>query len=100
MRVLRRALPVLLLLFFSIPANAVNQSWTGKLASAPANAKEGVVATITCKEDGKDVVVTLWAEGEIASTLKAWASSGTNAKVTGARIDDTNAKITAVEKVE
>ena len=102
MRTLKYALPFVLLALFQFPVLAVNGAWTGILAAAPADAdaKDGVVATITIKEGDKDVVINLHAEGDTARDLKEWASKGAKVRIIGNHIDAKHVKVSKVEKAE
>jgi hypothetical protein len=102
MKMFKYALPlfVFALMAAQVTAEDKVESWTGTLAAAPADAKAGVVATLTVKDGDKDVAVSLWAEGDTAKELKEWAAKGAKAKVTGTKVDATNVKVTKVEKAE
>ena len=100
MRALRAVLPFALVACFVVRAFAVEGNWTGVLAPAPADAKEGVVATLTIKEGDKDVVMNLTAEGDVAKTLKEWAAKGAKATVRGNNPDKATIKVSKVEKAE
>jgi hypothetical protein len=102
MKMFKYALPlfVFALMAAQVTAEDKVETWTGTLAAAPADAKAGVVATLTVKDGDKDVAVSLWAEGDTAKELKEWAAKGAKAKVTGTKVDATNVKVTKVEKAE
>ena len=102
MRMVKIALPLLVLALMAAQVTAEDkvETWTGVLAAAPADAKAGVVATLTVKDGDKDVVVALWAEGDTAKEVKEWAAKGAKAKITGTKVDATNVKVTKIEKAE
>jgi hypothetical protein len=102
MKSFKFALPLMLALVVSAyvkaedaPAPAAKEeSWSGVLAAKPADAKEGVVATLKVG----DKVVTLWAtDKKVAEELTAWAAKGAKAKVTGTKVDDANVKVSKAE---
>jgi hypothetical protein len=99
------ALPLVLFALLAAKVQAAEgeaktETWTGTLAEKAKDAKEGVVAGLKVKEGDKEVIVNLWAEGEVAKELKEWAAKGAKAKVTGTKVDATNVKATKAEKVE
>jgi hypothetical protein len=102
---LKFALPMFVFLIIAsqvkgADADAKAETWTGTLAAAPAGAKDGVVAALKVKDGDKDVVVSLWADGDVAKDLKDWAAKGAKAKITGTKVDAANVKVTKVEKAE
>lgn len=100
MRSLKYALPFILLALIQMPLLAVQGTWTGTLAVAPADAKEGVVATLTFKEGEKNIVIHLHAEGDLAKDLKERAAKGDKVKITGNTMDEIHIKVSKVEKAE
>lgn len=107
MRVLTCAF--LLLTIASVPLRAEEASktdkrekkqdvWTGTLEEAPKTAKAGVIALLKFTKDDKEIVVNLWASGETAATLKEWAVQKVEVTVTGNKVDETDFKVSKVEK--
>jgi hypothetical protein len=99
-RIFQGVLPFVLVSVLAANCSAVVGKWTGTLGPAPADAKEGVVATLTFKEGDKDVVLNLTAEGDVAKALKDGATKNLKVTVHGGRTDATTVKVTGIEKAE
>lgn len=101
MRTIKYALPLVVAMLLAAQVRADDPvAWTGTLAEKPADAKEGVVAVLKVKNGDTETVVNLWAEGDTAKTLTDWAGKKAAVVVTGSKVDDSNVKVTKVEKKE
>lgn len=96
MRTFKYALPLFFFALTTLAIAADELTWTGTLGAKPATAKDGVVAVLIVKADGKESTVNLWATGETATTLKEWAAKSAKVTVTGTKVDDANVKVTKV----